>query len=200
MKILLATNNSHKVSEFRRCFAEAGIDAELITIAESGFRGEIEETAETFEGNAYIKAKTLCGYSGLCTVADDSGLCVEALGGAPGVHSSRFAGEPCDDAANNAKLLRELKDVPDEARGAKFVCTVCAVRPDGKTAYFRGETQGFIIHGPRGAGRFGYDPLFFYPPANKTFAEMEGAEKDAVSHRGKAIRKLAEHMDFFTEA
>ncbi len=197
MKILLATNNAHKAEEFRRMFEKNGLGAELITIKGSGFDGEIDENADTFEGNAYIKARALCEYSGLITIADDSGLCVDALGGAPGVYSSRFAGEPCDDAANNAKLLRELENVPDEKRTARFVCVICAVRPDGKALYLRGETEGTIIRAPRGAGRFGYDPLFYYPPAGKTFAEMEGAEKDAVSHRGKAIGLLAGETDFF---
>ena len=197
MKILLATNNAHKAGEFRRMFETSGLDAELITIKESGFSGEIVESAGTFEGNAYIKAHTLCEYSGLVTIADDSGLCVDALSGAPGVYSSRFAGEPCDDAANNARLLKELENVPDGARTARFVCVICVVRPDGKTLYLRGETEGIITRAPRGAGRFGYDPLFFYPPAGKTFAEMDGAEKDAVSHRGKAMKLLAEETGFF---
>ena len=178
-------------------FETSGLDAELITIKESGFSGEIVESAGTFEGNAYIKAHTLCEYSGLVTIADDSGLCVDALSGAPGVYSSRFAGEPCDDAANNARLLKELENVPDGARTARFVCVICVVRPDGKTLYLRGETEGIIARAPRGAGRFGYDPLFFYPPAGKTFAEMDGAEKDAVSHRGKAMKLLAEETGFF---
>lgn len=197
MKAVLATNNSHKIEEFRRCFAEAGLDITLVTIAGSGFSGEIIESADSFEGNAYIKAKTLCDFTGLPAIADDSGLCVDALSGAPGVYSSRFAGEPCDDSKNNAKLLSLLENTPDEKRTAKFVCCICAVLPGGETLYVRGEAAGIIARAPKGNGRFGYDPLFFYPPAGKTFAEMDGEEKDSVSHRGRAVRELVAHAAFF---
>lgn len=197
LKIVFATNNSHKVSEFKGCFSENGIDAEIITIKETGFCGEIVEDADTFEGNAYIKAKTLCDHTGLISVADDSGLAVDALGGAPGVFSARYAGENATDMQNIEKLLNELKDVPAEEKTAKFVCCMCVCRPDGKTLYVNGESKGLIIDELRGDGDFGYDPVFYYPPFDKTFAEMTQTEKNSISHRGKAIEELLKHKDFF---
>lgn len=197
MKIVLATNNSHKVSEFKSCFAAHGMDVELVTIRETGFSGEIIENADTFEGNAYIKAKTLCDYTGLIAIADDSGLSVDCLDGAPGVYSARYAGEEADDEANNTKLLTELRKHPDEKHTARFVCVICVCRPDGRTLYVSGESVGEIIDEYRGDGRFGYDPIFYYPPLDKTFAEMSENEKNAVSHRGAAIEKLLQNKDFF---
>ncbi len=199
IKIVFATNNAHKVSEFRSCFAQMGVDAEIITIKETGFSGEIIENADTFEGNAYIKAKTLCDYTGMIAVADDSGLVVDALNGAPGVYSARYAGENANDSDNINKLLSELKKYPDAERSAKFVCSMCVCRPDGQTLYVNGESEGLIIDELRGDGRFGYDPVFYYPPFNKTFAEMTSEEKNSVSHRGRAIENLLKHKDFFNE-
>lgn len=199
IKIVLATNNSHKISEFRSCFEQMGIECELVTVRETGFDGEIIENADSFEGNAYIKAKTLCDYTGLITVADDSGLAVDALNGAPGVYSARYSGENASDAENIEKLLCELSSVPNGKRTAKFICSLCVCRPDGETLYVSGESEGLIIDELRGDGRFGYDPVFFYPPMNKTFAEMDQGEKNSVSHRGRAIGKLLEHSDFFAE-
>lgn len=197
IKIVFATNNSHKVSEFKSCFAQNGIEAEIITIKETGFDGDLIEDADTFEGNAFIKAKALCDYTGLVSVADDSGLAVDRLGGAPGVYSARYAGEDATDMQNIEKLLIELKDVPPEEKTAKFVCCMCVCRPDGKTLYVTGESKGLIIDELRGDGRFGYDPIFYYEPFDKTFAEMTGEEKNSISHRGKAIEELLKHKDFF---
>ncbi len=197
LKIVFATNNAHKISEFRSCLAQKGVEAEIVTIKETGFSGEIIEHADSFKGNAYIKAKTLCDYTGLIAVADDSGLAVDALGGAPGVYSARYAGENATDAMNIEKLLDALKSVPQDKRTARFVCSICVCRPDGETLYVSGESEGIIIDELRGEGRFGYDPVFFYPPMNKTFAEMSSEEKNSVSHRGKAIEKLLENKDFF---
>ena len=197
LKIVFATNNAHKISEFRSCLAQKGVEAEIVTIKETGFSGEIIENADSFKGNAYIKAKTLCDYTGLIAVADDSGLAVDALGGAPGVYSARYAGENATDAMNIEKLLDALKSVPQDKRTARFVCSICVCRPDGETLYVSGESEGIIIDELRGEGRFGYDPVFFYPPMNKTFAEMSSEEKNSVSHRGKAIEKLLENKDFF---
>jgi XTP/dITP diphosphohydrolase len=197
IKIVFATNNSHKVSEFKSCFAQNGIEAEIITIKETGFEGELIEDADTFEGNAFIKAKALCDYTGLIAVADDSGLSVDCLGGAPGVYSARYAGEDATDMQNIEKLLTELKNVPPEEKTAKFVCCMCVCRPDGKTLYVNGESKGLIIDELRGDGRFGYDPIFYYPPFDKTFAELTQNEKNSVSHRGKAIEELLKHKDFF---
>lgn len=199
MKIVLATNNSHKVSEFRAAFAQMGVEVELLTIKEIGFTGEIIENADTFDGNAYIKAKTLCDNTGLIAIADDSGLAVDALDGAPGVYSARYAGENATDEQNNEKLLSVLKAMPDAGRAAKFVCSICVCRPDGETLYAHGESKGEIIDEYRGEGRFGYDPIFLYPPMGKTFAEMTKEEKNGISHRGKAIAELLKSKEFFTE-
>lgn len=197
IKIVFATNNAHKVSEFRSCFEQMGVEAEIITIKETGFVGDIVEDADSFEGNAYIKAKTLCDYTGLIAVADDSGLMVDALDGAPGVYSARYAGENAADAENIEKLLSELKKRTDCTRKARFVCSMCVCRPDGETLYVKGESEGIIIDELRGDGRFGYDPVFYYPPFDKTFAEMTGEEKNSVSHRGRAIENLLKHKEFF---
>lgn len=195
MKVVFASNNAHKVSEFKSCLADAGLDIEILTIKETGFTGDIIESADTFKGNAYIKAKTLSDYTGLIAIADDSGLSVDALNGAPGVYSARFAGEDATDSDNIQKLLAELKDKPE--RSAKFVCTICVCRPDGETLYVSGESRGEIIDERRGDGTFGYDPVFYYPPFDKTFAEMTSDEKNSISHRGRAVEELLKHTDFF---
>lgn len=196
-KIVFATNNAHKVSEFRSYFEQMGVDAEIVTIKEIGFKGDIIEDADSFEGNAYIKAKTLCDHTGLISVADDSGLMVDALGGAPGVYSARYAGENATDAENNEKLWAELKKHPEKSKTARFVCSICVCRPDGETLYVSGESEGEIIDEYRGEGRFGYDPIFYYPPFDKTFAEMTAEEKNSISHRGRALAELLKHKDFF---
>ena len=195
-KIVIATNNSHKISEFRSCFLQKGIGFELVTIKEAGFAGEIIEDADSFEGNAYIKAKTLCDHTGMIAIADDSGLVVDALGGAPGVYSARYAGEGATDMQNIEKLLHELKDVPADEKTARFVCAICVCRPDGERLFVSGSSEGIIIDELRGDGRFGYDPVFLYPPMNKTFAEMSSEEKNSVSHRGRAIESLLESIEF----
>ncbi len=199
IKIVLATNNSHKVSEFRAAFEQMGVEVELLTIKETGFQGEIIEDADSFDGNALIKARALCEYSGLVAIADDSGLAVDALGGAPGVYSARFAGDGATDEQNNEKLLSLLKSMPDATRDAKFVCSICVCRPDGEVLYAHGESKGIIIDEYRGDGRFGYDPIFYYAPMNKTFAEMTKEEKNQISHRGKAIKELLKSKDFFAK-
>ena len=196
LKIVIATNNSHKISEFRSCFLQKGIEFELVTIKEAVFAGEIIEDADSFEGNAYIKAKTLCDHTGMIAIADDSGLVVDALGGAPGVYSARYAGEGATDMQNIEKLLHELKDVPAGEKTARFVCTICVCRPDGERLFVSGSSEGIIIDELRGDGRFGYDPVFLYPPMNKTFAEMSSEEKNSVSHRGRAIESLLESIEF----
>lgn len=199
IKIVLATNNSHKVSEFKSCFAQKGYDIEVLTIKEVGFSGEIIEDADSFEGNSYIKAKALCDFTGMIAIADDSGLAVDALNGAPGVYSARYAGEEADDDKNIDKLLSELHKLGDAPRDAKFVCAICVCRPDGEVLHVRGESEGVIIDERKGDGKFGYDPVFLYPPMNKTFAEMDSLEKNSVSHRGRAIEKLLENIDFLSK-
>ena len=199
LKIVLASNNKHKLSEFQGCFAQKGIEAEIIPLSETGFTGDIPEDAETFEGNAYIKAKTISDYTGAIVIADDSGLCVDALNGAPGVYSARYA-EGGGDKANTEKLLAELKKVPDLPKTARFVCVICAVKPNGETMYVRGESEGEIVNTPAGENGFGYDPVFYCPKYKKTFAQLTDEEKNSVSHRGIATEKLADRMGFFADS
>ena len=187
---VLASGNAHKTEEFNRFFAASGLDVRLITMREAGFDGEIIENGLSFAENAYVKAKTVAEATGQTVLADDSGLCVDALGGEPGIRSARYAGGHGDDGANNDKLLRELENVPDGQRTARFRCALCIVFPDGTNAVAEGCAEGRILRERRGSGRFGYDPLFFYEPLGKTFAELSTEEKEQVSHRGDALRRL----------
>ena len=196
-KIILASDNAHKLEEIRRYFKEAEIPAEIIPLRDSGFSGEIVEDGETFEENALIKARTVALATGCAAIADDSGLEVDALHGAPGVYSARFAGVHGDDNANNAKLLQELDGIPDCKRTARFVSVICVYREDGASVSVRGTAEGLILTEKKGRGTFGYDPLFYYPPFGKTFAEMDGSEKNSISHRGNALALLMEKRDFF---
>ncbi|MBQ1254959.1 MAG: XTP/dITP diphosphatase [Clostridia bacterium] len=196
-KIILASDNGHKLEEIRRYFKEAEIPVEIIPLRDSGFSGEIVEDGETFEENALIKARTVALATGCAAIADDSGLEVDALHGAPGVYSARFAGVHGDDNANNAKLLQELDGIPDCKRTARFVSVICVYREDGASVSVRGTAEGLILTEKKGRGTFGYDPLFYYPPFGKTFAEMDGSEKNSISHRGNALALLMEKRDFF---
>ena len=188
--IVIATGNKHKISEIKEMLAPytAG-KYELVSRRDAGFTGEIIENGSTFEENATIKARTVCEATGKITLADDSGLCVDALGGRPGIYSARYGGLDTDDEQISL-LLSELKDVPAEKRTARFVAVFCAAFPDGKTISARGECEGEILFERRGFDDFGYDPVFYYPPAKKTFAELSQSEKCAVSHRGKAVEKF----------
>jgi XTP/dITP diphosphohydrolase len=171
-----------------------------VTPAECGGLPPVDEDQPTFAGNAAKKARSAALARDLWTLADDSGLEVEALFGAPGVRSARYAGEPADDAANNKKLLRELANVSEERRGARFVCALALARPDGTlAAEVEGSARGRILEAPRGRSGFGYDPLFLftepgYPATGRTFAELTPAEKSAVSHRGRALHALTAHL------
>lgn len=192
MDFLIATHNMKKRAELERILSPLGV--RVLTAEEAGVDlTDVEETGTTFEENAFLKADSGCRESGMACIADDSGLMVDALDGAPGVYSARYAGVHGDDQANNNKLLENLKDVPDEKRTARFVSVVCCVFPDGKKIYARGECEGFIGHAPRGDGGFGYDPLFLLPDG-RCFGEMGAAEKDAVSHRGNALRLFREKL------
>lgn len=187
MRFLVATHNAKKLRELSRILEPLGIDA--VTDRELGQPlTEVEETGTTFEENAYLKAASACRETGLPAIADDSGLAVDALDGAPGVYSARYAGENATDAERIAKLLRELDGVPVEKRTAQFVSVVCCVFPDGRTLSVRGECPGRIGFAPRGEGGFGYDPVF--EVGDRTYAELSAEEKDAISHRGNALRKL----------
>ena len=196
MNLILASRNKKKIKEVEAILATHFEDVRILSLDDVGYVGDIEEDGTTFEENALIKARTAVAAGGgnYPAIADDSGLSVDVLGGAPGVYSARYAGEHGDDAANNALLLRNLADVPAEARTARFVCCIALVFPDGRELTVRGETEGLIIDEARGNGGFGYDPYFYYPPFGKTFSELSAEEKNAISHRGKAIAKLAEKL------
>ena len=193
MKLLLASNNAHKAEEIRAILArDLGTEIEVLTLRDVGFCSEIAEDGATFEENALIKARTGAQLGYLC-MADDSGLSVDALGGEPGVHSARYAGEPSDTKKNNEKLLSALRGLPPERRSAKFVSVIALVFPGGKGEYtVRGECPGRILDEYRGDEGFGYDPLFFYEPAGRTFAEMPAKEKNAVSHRARSMAQFTE--------
>ena len=187
MKILIATHNKHKLSEMARILEPMGY--EVVTDTDLGFTlTEAEENGTTFLENARIKAESGCKESGIPCIADDSGLCVDALNGEPGVFSARYSGEHGDDKANNEKLLFNLKDVPDEKRTARFKCAICVSFPDGSEITAEGACEGKIGYEYRGNNGFGYDPLFMV--GDKSFSELSAAEKDAVSHRGNALKKL----------
>ncbi|MCL2023831.1 MAG: RdgB/HAM1 family non-canonical purine NTP pyrophosphatase [Oscillospiraceae bacterium] len=192
--ILIATHNAKKQIELERILAPNGYTVALprdigITLP------EVEETEDTFLGNALLKARSACAVSGLPCVADDSGLCVDALGGAPGVYSARYGGKHGDDRANNALLLKNLRDTPDEKRTARFVCAAVCVYPDGRELVAEEVCEGIIAREPRGDNGFGYDPLFLPVGMNGlTAAQLDNAAKDAISHRGKALRALEELM------
>ena len=166
-------------------------DIEILSLSDVGLEGEIEENGSDFEANALIKA-SFAAQSGYIGLGDDSGLCVDALNGAPGIYSARYSGEGANDAKNNEKLLHELGGKSD--RRAKFVCCIACVFPNGEKVVVRGETQGEILESANGAGGFGYDPLFYVPELKKTYAEMSAQEKNAISHRGRAIELLAAEL------
>ncbi len=189
MKILIATHNKHKLTEMERILAPMGY--EVVTDTDIGISlTDVEETGTTFIENARIKAESGCKESGLICIADDSGLCVDALDGAPGVYSARYSGEHGNDEANIIKLLEELKDVPDEKRTAHFMCSICVSFPDGSEITADGKCEGKIGYEKRGENGFGYDPVFMV--GDKSFAELTSAEKDAISHRGNALMALRE--------
>ena len=199
MKILIASRNKKKIGEMQVLLEKyiKDVKLELLSLDDIGYPGEIEENGTSFEENSLIKARAGAAYSGLITVADDSGLTVDALGGAPGIYSARYAddeGEGHSDEANNRKLIRELTGVRD--RSAAYVCAMSCVFPEGAPLQgdpiiVTGTVEGEILLNPRGENGFGYDPYFWYDPFGKTFAELEPEEKNAVSHRGAAIAGLA---------
>lgn len=198
LKILIASRNRGKIRELHTLLKEHVPDTELelLSLDDVGFAGEIEENGTTFEENALIKARAGAEFSGLITVADDSGLCVKALGNGPGVYSARYSGG--DDNDNNEKLLRELKGVAD--RTAAYVCCMACVFPEGaklegEPIVVFGDVVGEILYDYRGEGGFGYDPLFWYDDLGKTFAEITAEEKNAISHRGKAVAKLGAALE-----
>ena len=196
MELILASRNKKKIKEMETILATHFPGIHILSLDDVGFEGDIEENGTTYEDNALIKARTAveAGNHQYPAIADDSGLSVDALDGAPGVYSARYAGGHGDDAANNALLLKNLAHLPVSERTARFVCCIALVYPDGRELTVRGETEGLIIDEARGEGGFGYDPYFYYAPFGKTFSELSAEEKNAISHRGKAIAKLAEQL------
>ncbi|MCW8892954.1 MAG: XTP/dITP diphosphatase [Deltaproteobacteria bacterium] len=188
MKLLVATGNPGKLREIHHLLDGAGID--IIGLNELNNPPEVVEDGETFSANACKKAIQMAQFSGLLTLADDSGLVVDALGGEPGVHSARYAGKQGDDQANNAKLLMEMENVPDETRRGAFCCVMALAWPDGRCQTFEGRISGLIMRGERGTGGFGYDPLFMVPEYGKTTAELPLDIKNRISHRGMALRRV----------
>jgi XTP/dITP diphosphohydrolase len=187
--LLIATFNPGKARELAALVEAAGYATR--TLGDAGIQEPYDETGATYEENGGGKARHYARLSGLMTIADDSGLEVDALQGGPGVQSARYGGAGLDDAGRSRRLLEALRDVPDDRRTARYVAVAVIARPDGGTRSFRGVCEGRIARAPRGAGGFGYDPIFFYPPFAATFAEVEPDRKHAVSHRGVAFRALA---------
>ena len=195
MKFVLATRNSHKATELKRILEELNLDCELLTVADFPGAPEVEETESSFEGNALLKARALVKFTGLAAIADDSGICVDALDGNPGVLSARWSGALENvDEANLDLVLKQVKDVPTESRGAKFVCAAVAVFPDGQEMVAIGEMLGHLLNAPTGENGFGYDPIFAPQGFEISTAQMSAAEKDAISHRGKALNQLAHQI------
>ncbi|MCE0765617.1 RdgB/HAM1 family non-canonical purine NTP pyrophosphatase [Pseudonocardia kujensis] len=193
MKILLATRNAGKLVELRRLAEGSGV--EVLGLADVPEFPEAPETGATFAENALAKARDAATATGLPSVADDSGLAVDALNGMPGVLSARWAGRHGDDLANLNLLLGQLGDVPDERRGAAFVCAAALVVPDGPEEVVHGEWPGRVVRAPRGSNGFGYDPIFVPEGEERTAAELSPEEKDADSHRGRAFRALLPHLE-----
>ena len=193
MKLVLASQNQKKLKEMGDILSQLGV--EVCLQSEVGVNVDVEETGTTFEENSLLKAKAVMEASGLPAIADDSGLCVDALGGAPGVYSARYGGEGLDDVGRYRLLLENMKGMP---RGAKFVSVITCCFPNGDVITARGECPGTIAFAPMGEGGFGYDPIFFIPRLKKTFAQLTAEEKNAISHRGKALEvfkvKLEEYL------
>ena len=194
-KLVLATRNSGKIIEFRRILEELAPGAiELISVDQFPDLIDVEETGATFEENSLLKARYTSHATGLPAIADDSGLCVDALDGAPGIFSARWAGEHGDDQANLEKVLDQLKDVPDEKRGAHFLCVASLVLPDGREQVAEGRFDGSILRTAVGTNGFGYDPIFQPLGLAISSAQMSADDKDLVSHRGKSLRAIAPHV------
>jgi XTP/dITP diphosphohydrolase len=193
--LVLATRNQGKIREFRRILDAISNGAiNLVGLEEFAHTTEVEETGSTFKENALLKARSICAETGLPAIADDSGLCVDALDGAPGIYSARYAGVHGDDLGNNAKLLRELANVPEDKRSAHFTCAAALVLPDGREHVTEEIFEGSILFAPIGDQGFGYDPLFRPDGLAISSAQMSAEEKDLISHRGKSLRAIAPHV------
>ena len=189
-RVVLATHNAKKLTELRRIVAEATAEVEVLALADVAGYPEPAETEPSFEGNALLKARACMHATGLPALADDSGIAVDRLNGMPGVRSARWSGPEATDASNNALLLRQLFDLEGEQRSAQFVCAMALVLPNGTEHVRRGVMSGRLAEAPRGENGFGYDPLFVPDGYDRTTAELDAAAKDAISHRGQAIRAI----------
>ena len=191
MKFIIATNNNKKLKELERILKPLGIDA--VSAKEAGIvLDDVDETGTTFSENAYLKANSAFVKTGMPAVADDSGLCVDALDGRPGVFSARYGGENATDSEKNDRILSEMKDVPADKRNAHFACAICCILPDGSKIEVEGICNGSIGYEPIGDGGFGYDPIFMC--GEKSYAQLSPEEKDAISHRGQALIKLQNEL------
>ena len=190
MKLVLASKNAHKLVEMKDILSQLGM--EVVLESDVGVDVDVEETGATFEENAYLKAHAVMEASGLPAIADDSGLCVDALNGAPGVYSARYGGPGLDDAGRYKLLLENMRGQLD--RRCKFVSAICCCFPNGDRVEARGECAGTLAYAPKGADGFGYDPIFFVPGLKKTFAELSPEEKNAISHRGNALKAFREKL------
>lgn len=188
--IILATNNKSKVKEISEMMS--GNDITFVSLADAGINVEVEETGTTFEENALLKAREICKLSGKPTISDDSGLEIDALDGAPGIYSSRFMGEDTSYDIKNNALIEKLENVADPDRTARFRCCMALVLPDGREFVTEGAMEGIIAREPKGINGFGYDPILFIPEYNRTSAELSSEEKNNISHRGEALRKMIE--------
>ena len=193
MKVVLASKNKHKLVEIGQITKK--FDMELVLESDLGVDIDVEETGTTFEENSFLKANAVMQATGLPALADDSGIAVDALNGEPGIYSARYGfDDTLDDAGRVQLLLKNMENVPDGQRQAKFVCVITLVTPDGKTIQARGEVHGEVLREVRGEGGFGYDPIFYYPPFGKTLAQVAPEEKNQVSHRAKALQVFYEKL------
>ena len=192
-KFVLASHNPGKLKEMSAILEDLGV--EVVLPSQVGVDAEVEETGETFEANALLKAKAVCQAAGLPAIADDSGLCVDALGGAPGVYTARYGGEGLDDRGRTALLLENMRG--QTTRAAHFTCAIACVFPNGDTLSAEGRCDGTIAFAPMGEGGFGYDPVFFVPELAKTFSQLMAEEKNEISHRGRALRLFAQQLETY---
>lgn len=193
MEVVLASKNPHKLEEIGAITAHFGMELRLRS--QLGVDIAVEENGHSFEENSFIKADAVVRATALPAIADDSGLMVDALGGAPGIYSARYGfDDTLDDRGRMLLLLKNMENVPDGQRGAKFVCVITFLTPEGEIIRARGEVHGEILRQPRGSGGFGYDPVFYYPPLGKTLAEMSAQEKNRISHRARALQVLNERL------
>ncbi|MGN1097665.1 MAG: XTP/dITP diphosphatase [Clostridia bacterium] len=192
LQVIAATHNKNKLREFREILEPFGF--EIISAEEAGFFDEVEETGQTFMENALIKAKAISDACKKAAIADDSGLIVDALNGEPGVYSARYGGGGLDDKGRTALVLKKMENIPDEKRTARFMCAIAFIDGDGKEIRAEGSVEGVITREPSGENGFGYDPVFYVTQIGKTFAQASAEEKNALSHRGRALSKLSEEL------